>query len=294
VAFIVGGELSGNSISSVEVYSPEGGCQYSLTDLPLPLLGLSLGLIDNIVVACSGYNTATNLDYQKCWKYWLAKNKWTSTPHTLNTTKAKYPVQNYKYFQYFVNDEQGEQIQLPNAGQSWSTKPPTPLGEGACSVMWRDSMIIFGGVNSRTLVQMFDFLTSNWTNLAPMTLPHYSFGCVLLPDRNRVLTVSTVPGGDERRSDIFDVQLNTWSVTGSTVTARGEGSLVRLANRVFAIGGNSAPTNLSLSATVEEYDINSGTWSMVATNLMGPRKNFAVLALPATSFSHLANGCKGV
>jgi hypothetical protein len=197
---------------------------------------------------------------------------------------------------YFVNDEgPGEKIIFMNPNtSSWPTTPLTKFGEGACSVMWGDNMIIFGGANSSTVVQMVNMRTYSWKNLAPMTLPHYSFGCVLLPDRNRVLIVSTVPGGNERRSDIFDASLNTWNVTGSTVNARAGASLVRLGTRVFAVGGNSSPTNISLSATVEEYDINSGTWSLVATNLTGARQNFGILSLPATSFAHLANGCKGV
>ena len=155
-------------------------------------------------------------------------------------------------------------------------------------------MIVLGGTNSSTSVQMFNFLTGNWSMLPNMTTPHYFFGCVLLPDRNRVLVVSTVPGGDERRSDIFDAGLKTWKVTGSTVNPRAGTSLVVLGKRVLALGGNSAPSPVSLSATVEEYDTNTGTWSLVSSNMIGARKNFGVLSIPATSFAHLAYGCKGV
>jgi hypothetical protein len=296
VALIVGGKLSGNSISSVEVYSPEGGCQYSLPDFPLPLLGLTLGLSNNFLLACSGYNTVTKMSNQKCWNYNFNTTLWQYSGNLLITSKPNYPIQSYKLVLYFVNDEgPGEKIIFMNPNtSSWPTTPLTKFGEGACSVMWGDNMIIFGGANSSTVVQMVNMRTYSWKNLAPMTLPHYSFGCVLLPDRNRVLIVSTVPGGNERRSDIFDASLNTWNVTGSTVNARAGASLVRLGTRVFAVGGNSSPTNISLSATVEEYDINSGTWSLVATNLTGARQNFGILSLPATSFAHLANGCKGV
>jgi hypothetical protein len=295
VALIVGGELSNNSISSVEVYSPEGGCQYSLPGLPLPLLGLTVGLTNNFVVACSGYNTVTKLNNQRCWRYLFAQSAWQYSGNTLNSTKPNYPVQNYKNWLYFVNDRPGERIQYaPTYTEPWATKPPTPLGDGACSVMWRDNMIIFGGANASIVVQMFNFLTGNWSYMANMTYSRYSFGCTLLPDRNRVLVVSTVPGGDENRAVIFDPRTNVWSITGRTINARSGASLVTLGSRVFVIGGNSAPSPTSLSATVEEYDINTGTWSLVNTNLKGARTNFGVLALPATSFAHLANGCKGV
>jgi hypothetical protein len=286
VALVVGGDISGSSITSVEVYSPEGRCQYNLPVLPLPLSGLTLGLSNNYVLACSGYNIATKVVNTICWKYLFVSNLWHVSGLTLSTTQPKYPAQSYQNWLYFVNNVgPGEKIQflMANRLTPWTASLPVSIGEGACSVMWGDNMIIFGGVTSSTVVQMVNMLTNSWIALAPMTTPHYSFGCVLLPDRNRVLVISTVPGGDERRSDIYDAGSNTWNVTGSTVNARAGASLVTLGNKVFAIGGNSAPSPTSLSATVEEYDINSGTWSLVATNLNRARQNFAVLSLPATS-----------
>ncbi len=76
------------------------------------------------------------------------------------------------------------------------------LGEGDCSVMWGNAMIIFGGEKSNTTTQMYDFSAKTWKVLA---LAHFFFGCVLMPTRDKVLVVSTIPGGDERRSDIYDI-----------------------------------------------------------------------------------------
>ena len=295
MALIVGGELSGKSISSVEVYSPGGGCQYSLASLPLPLSGLTLGKALNIIVACSGYDTTTLLNNQNCWRYWIPTNRWTLVGK-LNSTKPKYPAKTYSGSLYFINDAPGEYFTnyFPARTVPWDVQPPTPVGEGACSVMWGRKMIIFGGGKSNTTVQRYDFLANIWTTLTPMTMAHVFFGCVLLPDRNRVLVVSTVHGGDERRSDIYDILTDTWNVTGSTVNPRAGTSLVTLGKRVFAIGGNWSPSPTSLSATVEEYDTDLGTWSVVDAKLIGARINFAVMALPAAFFSHLAQGCVGV
>ena len=72
-----------------------------------------------------------------------------------------------------------------------------------------------------------------------MEVPHYYFGCVLLPNNaNQILILSTVPGGNEARADIYDIMANTWRVTGSSVYARAGASLVSLGNIVFVIGGN--------------------------------------------------------
>jgi hypothetical protein len=214
----------------------------------------------------------------------------------LNSTKPKYPAKTYQNYLYFINDAAGEFYTslAPARTATWNVNPPTPLGEGACSVMLGNAMIIFGGGKSNTTTQMYDFSTNTWKTLAPMTLAHVFFGCVLLPGREKVLVVSTTPGGDEKRSDIYDIINNVWNVTGSTVNARAGTSLVALGKRVFAIGGNSAPSPTNLSATVEEYDTPMGTWSLVNATLITARMNFGVLSLPAALFSHLPQGCKGV
>ena len=56
VALIAGGELSGSSLSTVELYSPEGGCQYNLAALPKALHGLSMTISSTYITACSGTN----------------------------------------------------------------------------------------------------------------------------------------------------------------------------------------------------------------------------------------------
>ena len=295
VALVVGGELSGSSLSSVEVYSPEGGCQYSLASLPAPLSGLSLGLAVYHVMACSGYDTTKLSNNLQCWRYNILYNYW-GTMAGLGSTKPKYPAKTYNNLLYFINDAPGEYYTSysPSRSVPWNVKPPLPIGEGACSVMWGNAMIIFGGGKANTTTQMYDFYTNTWKTLAQMTMAHVFFGCVLLPGRDKVLVVSTTHGGDERRSDIYDIINNVWNVTGSTVNARAGTSLVALGKRVFAIGGNWNPSPTSLSATVEEYDTEMGTWSLVNVNLKGARINFAVMSLPATLFSHLPQGCMGV
>jgi len=111
---------------------------------------------------------------------------------------------------------------------------------------------------------------------------------------NRILVLSTIPGGNETSADIFDASTNTWKVTGSTHYARAGASLLTLGNRVFAIGGNSNPSPVSLSATVEEYNVQLGTWSLAKSSLIGGRKNFAVVSVPAFLFDQMAQGCRGV
>jgi hypothetical protein len=83
VALVAGGELSGDSIASVEVYSPDGGCQYSMSSLPLPLLGLQLGISLNHIIACSGYDTSTQMNNLICWRFYPKDQNWSKSVRSL-------------------------------------------------------------------------------------------------------------------------------------------------------------------------------------------------------------------
>ena len=70
---------------------------------------------------------------------------------------------------------------------SYRSSPPTTIGQGACSVIWKDTLIIFGGMSALTVVQQFNFTSGLWKNLAPMAIAHYHFGCgILAQSKNEV------------------------------------------------------------------------------------------------------------
>jgi hypothetical protein len=78
VVFVAGGELSGSSIKSAELYSPDGRCQYSVSNLPLPVLGLRIGMSLNAILACSGFDTSTNLKNLERWRFYPSSQSWSS------------------------------------------------------------------------------------------------------------------------------------------------------------------------------------------------------------------------
>jgi hypothetical protein len=57
---------------------------------------------------------------------------------------------------YFVNDGPSESYTASGGGTTtaWSSVPLQPIGEGACSVNWGDSMIVFGGSTAGKVVQV--------------------------------------------------------------------------------------------------------------------------------------------
>lgn len=136
VVVIAGGDLAGVSLSTVEVFSPDGGCQYSLAALPQPLSGLSLTVSSSFITACSGYNSVNNLNNLLCWSYNILKNVWNKLTSSLATTKPYYPSLVYGSSIYFVNDVASEKYQTYyGVGASpWATAPSVATGDGACGV----------------------------------------------------------------------------------------------------------------------------------------------------------------
>lgn len=133
---IAGGDLDSISISSVELFSPDGGCQYSLMSLPQPLAGLSLHIVWNQIMACSGYNSATNLNNPLCWIYNIVGNSWRLQESTLSSTKPYNPSLVFGTYIYFFNDGASEKIQnyYGITFSPWETVPPVAVGDGACGV----------------------------------------------------------------------------------------------------------------------------------------------------------------
>jgi hypothetical protein len=57
---------------------------------------------------------------------------------------------------YFLNDGPSESYSnaVGPTTSAWSSIPLQPIGEGACSVNWADSMIVFGGSTAGKVVQV--------------------------------------------------------------------------------------------------------------------------------------------
>ena len=161
-------------------------------------------------------------------------------------------------------------------------------------MVWNSNFIVFGGQLGGKAVQMYNNNVRTWSALAPMTYARSYFSCVLLPSRSMILVLSTAPGINETTAELYDPVSNTWASTGSTQYARAGSSLVVLRQRVFALGGNWSPSPTSLSSTVEEYNIIFGTWSLARANLLGSRKSFGAVSVPAALFDNLPQGCVGV
>jgi hypothetical protein len=57
---------------------------------------------------------------------------------------------------YFVNDGSSDTYYVGGGFNAslWSSTPLQSIGEGACSVNWADSMLVFGGSTAGKVVQV--------------------------------------------------------------------------------------------------------------------------------------------
>ncbi len=85
---------------------------------------------------------------------------------------------------------------------------------------------------------------------------------------------------------------NTWEITGNTNLGRASTQLVALGSRVFAVAGWGYPNEMT--NTVEEYNYDSRSWTLVPNSMVQQRRYFSAISVPAFFFQNIKGGCVGV
>ena len=191
---VAGGTYDGTSVATVNVYSPDGKCNYELAPLPLSIREQILFTVLNQIFLCFGANEQTATANQKCWKFNILRNEWLLvTASNFNQYRSHLFV--YQDKLYVLNDQKGRsEIYDPvsNTWSIWANNPPSAIGGYACVIQYKDGFFLFGGENIKLMVQFYSFTTNSWKNLAPMAVFHSGAGCVILPqNQSQVLVLST-------------------------------------------------------------------------------------------------------
>ena len=167
-----------------------------------------------------------------------------------------------------------------NLWRSW--QPPIyDMTDEACIVVWRDSFIMLGAYR----YQKFNLTTQQWSKInsnAPALI--YKHGCLVLPSEDIL-----VAGGvlNARQTFLYNPAANTWKTLSDTNNDQSAASIIQLGKRIFILGGTTT--------TTEEFDLNTFTWSNVATRQTKLHNGYsAVLALPAETFAKGPGGCRGI
>ena len=281
------------TLTTVEVFSPNGQCSYQLSDFPVPAQEGILVLLLNQIYHCFGFKQgSTIVKNQDCYKYKVSTDDWVKVTTSRNA-QFRNPGIVYQNKLYMLNDIAGQSEVYDPESDVWSSwdSPTTPIGFAPCVVQWNDSFIIMGGSAIPVSVQMYSFTTKAWTNLASMEKAHVNFGCIMLPgNTDQILVMCFIEGTDANsRADIYDLGTDTWQNVQGASAGRSGTRLVTLGSRIFAIGGNSLVGNM-----VEEFNPDSKSWSQISFRLTGTRLGPAVISIPATLFNYFFQGCTGV
>jgi len=262
---------------SVELFSPDGKCQFELSPNPAMSLMPTLAFIDEKIIACPFVigNTAD------CWQYNVTDDSWiaiTSLP--LSYTDTPGVAHNDKIYIIPLEDHK---VYDPK-NNSW-TKLPAPLEDirhYPCMISLKDSILVF----FKYSVHSFNTTSNSWSVLNEGTSPFrllYS-KCILLP-KNQVLVLS----GSDLSIAIFDIQTNSWEkLEDSNCSRYFRPSIVNLNGRFFMFGCQDDHRG------VVEFHYETKTWTEVEAKTKNQNEFSSALALPAEMFSHLPGGCEGI
>lgn len=276
VAFVVGGNNK-----NVEVYSPDGKCQYNLAPIPNGAFEPILAYIDDRILACGGRGN------KNCNLYHPSNDSW-SVYSTSSFTHSEQPGEIYDG-KIFIADDSNPEVFDP-ASKTWYTwtAPLYKTGGGPCLVAWKDIFILFGGFSNRRGVQTFNHSTDAWQELDSSSVPIdiYFSSCILLPNDD-ILIVGSEDSPYRSSAALYNIRSNAWKKLPDTSISRHGASLITLGTRVFAM--DSDERNV-----IEEYHYNSFTWSPIEAKLIAPRYHHGTLSLPSEILQHLPFGCTGV
>ena len=276
-----------------ELYSPNGGCSHNLASLPLSLDRLGFFYFGKDILICGGYDASVITANVNCWRYDVPTDTWNLHSTVVNAHHGNTPYLAYKEKAYCLDWWNGEVYD--NSTKVWKidVTAPIDIGNGECSVSYKDSFFIFGGQSNTKMVQKYNLTTKQWT--FPFTLNNgiYYSSCLLLPNSNGKVIFLAVEtqASTTQTAAIVDLETNQQTSIATPTNLRALGSnLVALGSRIFSINGQAGTSNV---ATVEEYHPEVDTWSAVAAPLFYARNRAGALSVPASWFKKLPGGCRG-
>ena len=175
----------------------------------------------------------------------------------------------------------GQSISSPQ--YVWSSLPNAPLamGEVGAAVVG-DLLFVMGWTDAaadKTKVNSFDLKAAQWRPVnatAPRLLPgdHHTIQVV-----GKKMFVLGGLRGSEGKVQIFDADLNKWSLGPDLPWAVGACSSAVIAGKIVVVGGTNEPTPINGCAILDPANLAAG-WS-------------ACPALPSTGQHHMAGGTDG-
>jgi len=132
---MVAGGTNGASVNYVELYSPNGGCNFPLAPLPKQLFANPLvGRYKDKVLVCLGYSDQSGGDNNQCWQYSYATNTWAFLTQSTYMHRWRTPFL-FKNFVYFIDGSNPEKYNIDT--NQWSAG----ISVQEMALAWSSTMI---------------------------------------------------------------------------------------------------------------------------------------------------------
>jgi N-acetylneuraminic acid mutarotase len=134
-----------------------------------------------------------------------------------------------------------------------------------------------GSSGKLSTVDLHDPQNASWKQVASMTGPRFSHGCVALEGKLYAMGGSGGLGAlqGQRTAEVYDPQTDGWQPLAKMTTGRSAFGLAAVGGKVYAIGGRDGSSALE---SVEAYDPQLGSWALVAS-MSVKRRNHASVVL---------------
>lgn len=235
---------------------------------------------DDLLIGCAAENN--------CWQYNIRYDSWDYKESAPFLEEDQTGVGLNKKL-YVLDTERSHVLSL--GSYTWSSwpMPPNKVGKAHSSIRWKDSIIIFGGIDSYRGVQTFNVTSQTWSVQNSSNVPFDLIwtSCLLL-DEDEILLVGADSQDFFYSAAKYYPSSDTWIELEKSELNHWGTRLVKLGSRTFAINGHE-------NQMVEEFHSSNNSWTIIDTKPHHIYYGFhTVLALPATLFAHLPGGCKGI
>jgi hypothetical protein len=296
---MLGGGYNGGSVNSVELFSPNGGCNYQLAPLPIQIYAnFFLGRYKQMIFACFGFITQSGSDNNRCWQYFPNNDTWAFLTQS-NYYHRWSPGVIHNNSAYFVDNGSPEKYNIETNQWSASFPAMTSRGEAACIVPYLDTFFLLGGTSYNIGNEQYNFTSRGRNYQISAQLSYSYFGCTLLPARtdkplssplfsDTILIMQSV--SSDVAGTLYDIKNDKFLPLSTTTYGHRHNFILNLGHRVFVFAGyNGAPNNI-----VEEHHQHNNSWTVLPTLMKFSRYHLSGLAVPADWFRHMPGGCLGV
>ena len=284
VVLLTGG--SSQMGGSVEVYSPSGSCNKELEDIPYKFVDHSIDFFNGEIIICGGQRSRT-----RC--LFLDQNQRFVQHSRLIHRHAYHVGAVVSDTLTIVGGQLSNTVETWN-GSQWKTRifdEIEDLQANSCmDAISKDTLLMVGGSSKfgrNVTNKMIKYYKADkdqdgvWERMEDFPGPaRHGLGCAFIktPEGDSFL----IAGGTtlytsniyQDTSYLYNIQKNKWEEVGRLSHVRLGGKIVVVDGKVLMLGGSYAPT------TVEEYNVESKTWSQIEQRIKQSRGQFDAVVVP--------------